>query len=65
MVDVSDSVGEMERLRARVAELEGEVDALQRQKEERADTLEELESRLDTLGAIHTEALQQATALPE
>ena len=31
----------------------------------RADALEEIESRLDTLGAIHTEALQQATALPE
>ena len=61
----SDSVDEIERLRARVAELQGEVDVLQRQEEERADTLEEIESRLDTLGAIHTEALQQATALPE
>ena len=61
----SDSVDEIERLRALVAELQGEVDVLQRQKEERADTLEEIESRLDTLGAIHTEALQQATALPE
>ena len=60
----SDSVDEIERLRARIAELQGEVDVLQRQKEERADTLEEIESRLDTLGSIHTEALQQATALP-